>query len=133
MVLSADRMQQVEVGWTVDYNVNGDLLPHLFVYHWVDGAQTCYNGCGFVRYSGSVVPGEVLPAGTRKAFTIMHYQGNWWIAYDGNWFGYYPDSLWGNRYTTSGEIDAYGEVSTSVPDYLSCTEMGNGRYSEDPA
>ena len=133
MVLSADGMQRVEVGWTVDYNVNGDLLPHLFVYHWVDGAQTCYNGCGFVRYSGSAFPGEILPVGARKAFSIMHYQGNWWIAYDGAWFGYYPDLLWGNRYTSSGEIDSYGEVSTSVPDYLSCTEMGNGRYSEDPS
>lgn len=133
MVLSADRKQQVEVGWTVDYNVNGDLLPHLFVYHWVDDVASCYNGCGFVRYSSSTIPGEILPTGTRKAFTIMHYQGNWWIGYDGVWFGYYPDSLWGNRYTSSGEIDEYGEVSTASHDYLSCTEMGNGRYAEDPA
>ena len=48
-VESLDSSQIVEVGWTVDKELNGDDLPHLFVFHWVDGAPTCYNGCGFVQ------------------------------------------------------------------------------------
>src|SRR5579871_1420661 len=43
------QQQTVEVGWTVDRGVNGDALPHLFVYHWVNGGTSCYNGCGFVQ------------------------------------------------------------------------------------
>lgn len=35
-VQSADGRQIVEVGWTVDRELNGDAQPHLFVYHWVD-------------------------------------------------------------------------------------------------
>ena len=54
-VQSADGKQIVEVGWTVDRGVNGDDDPHLFVYHWVDGKETCYNGCGFKQYSKTVV------------------------------------------------------------------------------
>lgn len=37
---SADGRQIVEVGWTVDRGVNGDSLPHLFVFHWVDGVPS---------------------------------------------------------------------------------------------
>lgn len=50
-VQSEDGRHIVEVGWTVDRELNGDAQPHLFVYHWVDGQATCYNGCGFVQYS----------------------------------------------------------------------------------
>jgi hypothetical protein len=42
---SADGRNIVEVGWTVDRGLFGDSEPHLFVFHWVNGAPTCYNGC----------------------------------------------------------------------------------------
>ncbi len=39
-VESTKASQIVELGWTVDPSINGDSLPHLFVFHWVNG--TCW-------------------------------------------------------------------------------------------
>jgi Neprosin len=123
-VQSADGTQVVEVGWTVDRVVNGDADPHLFVYHWVNGQPACYNGCGFVQYSENVSPGDTLPQDTTKRVGIQYYSGAWWIAYDTEWVGYFPGSLWSNNFTQSGMVQFFGEVaaSTSSP----CTDMGNG-------
>ena len=128
-VQSADGRQIVEVGWTVDRGVNGDEDPHLFVYHWVNGTPSCYNGCGFRQYSSNVVPGDTLPFGTAKRFGIQSYNGDWWIAYDSEWVGYFPGWLWSGGYTKSGLIQWFGEVaaSTSEP----CSEMGTGYYPDD--
>ena len=73
-VQTADRQQTVEVGWTVDRTTFGDDQTHLFVYHWVDGQESCYN-CAFVPYSKATVrPGDVLPANAIKLFGIMHFK-----------------------------------------------------------
>ncbi|HWS34868.1 MAG TPA: neprosin family prolyl endopeptidase [Actinoplanes sp.] len=124
-VQSADGAQAVEVGWTVDRVVNGDAEPHLFVYHWINGQPTCYNACGFVRYSQTIGPGDTLPQDTVKKLGIQYANGAWWIAYDTEWVGYYPASRWAGTFTQSGNIQVFGEVaaSSSAP----CTQMGNGR------
>jgi hypothetical protein len=126
---SADGRQIVEVGWTVDRGVNGDDRPHLFVYHWVDGEDSCYNGCGWVQYSTSVVAGAALPNAAAKRFTIQHFSAAWWIGYDTEWVGYFPDSLWGGRFTRAGLSQWFGEVAatTSAP----CTDMGNGKSASN--
>jgi hypothetical protein len=129
-VQSADGRQIVEVGWTVDRAVNGDDDPHLFVYHWVDRQESCYNGCGFVNYSQNAWPGMTLPEGVPKRFGIQYYYGAWWIAYDSEWIGYFPDRLWGGTFTRSGLIQWFGEVAASSD--APCTQMGNGRWGEDP-
>ncbi len=123
-VQSADGQQVVEVGWTVDRTVNGDADPHLFVYHWVDRTESCYNACGWRQYSSTTKPGDTLPQGVSKRFGIMHYNNAWWVVYDTEWIGYFPDDLWGGRYTRSGLQQFFGEVaaSTSWP----CTDMGTG-------
>jgi hypothetical protein len=123
-VQSADGKQIVEVGWTVDRGVNGDEDPHLFVYHWVDGDGACYNACGFVQYSKTVVPGDTLPVGVSKKFGIQFFNGAWWIAYDSEWVGYFPGDLWGDKYTKSGLIQWFGEVAASS--IKPCTDMGTG-------
>jgi hypothetical protein len=132
-VESADNKQIVEIGWTVDRGVNrGDLAPHLFIFHWVNGAGTCYNGCGFVAVSGATTkPGQVLPVGTDPFFGIEHSQGNWWLYYNGEWFGYFPDSLWNGGYTRAGLIQWFGEVAagSSAP----CTDMGDGKPAANEA
>lgn len=126
-VQSADGTQIVEVGWTVDRGLNGDAAPHLFVYHWVDGATSCYNGCGFVPTSGRVRAGMRLPAGTLVTLRINHAADRWRISVDGSVFGYFPDTLWGGRFTRLGLVQAFGEVaSTSVP---TCNDMGTGHYA----
>jgi hypothetical protein len=133
-VQSADSQQTVEVGWTVDRAVNGDEDPHLFVFHWVNGQQTCYNTCGdFVPYKGGVAPGDTLPADTLKKFGIQHNDGAWWIAYDTTWVGYFPDKEWtsqGADFTQGGNFQAFGEVASSS----SCptgTQMGSGAPTSD--
>ncbi|MEV6347041.1 neprosin family prolyl endopeptidase [Actinoplanes sp. NPDC051851] len=129
-VQSADSAQIVEVGWTVDRVVNGDDDPHLFVYHWVNKESTCYNGCGFVQYSSTIKPGDTLTQDTAKRFGIQYFNGAWWIAYDSEWVGYFPDSLWeGITFQKSGIVQVFGEVAASSA--TPCTQMGNGLSGED--
>ncbi|GAA1988564.1 neprosin family prolyl endopeptidase [Catenulispora subtropica] len=116
----------VEVGWTVDPGVNGDYRPHLFVFHWVNGQGTCYNGCGFVQTSSTVRPGMALTPGTTARFTLMNYNGNWWAYYNNVAFGYFPGSLWGGAFNTAYSISSFGEVASSND--IGCTQMGDGVY-----
>jgi hypothetical protein len=124
---SSDGKQIVEVGWTVDRGLNGDANPHLFVYHWVDGVGSCYNGCGFVQRSSSVRPGLTLTLGTAPFFAIQHFQGNWWVAYGNEWVGYFPDALWGGRYTAVGLSEWFGEVAAGS--LAPCTDMGTSAFA----
>ncbi|WP_242624935.1 neprosin family prolyl endopeptidase [Krasilnikovia cinnamomea] len=128
-VQSADGAQIVEVGWTVDRTVNGDSDPHIFVYHWVNRKETCYNACGFVQYSQTVKPGDTLPEGGNKRFGIQHYNDAWWVAYDTEWLGYFPDSLWNGQFTRSGQVQFFGEVAS--PSTQPCSHMGNGLASDN--
>ena len=131
-VQSADGQQVVEVGWTVDRKTNGDEDTHLFVYHWIDGKPTCYNGCGFVPYSGATVaPGATLAADVTKPFGIQYSGGSWWIAYDSEWIGSFPASLWGGTFTKGGLVQVFGEVAASST--KPCTQMGNGKTPDNTA
>ncbi|MFC3993442.1 neprosin family prolyl endopeptidase [Actinoplanes siamensis] len=129
-VQSADGNQIVEVGWNVDRVVNGDDDPHMFVYHWVNRQTSCYNGCGFVQYSRTVKPGDTLAVDQQKRFGIQFYNDAWWVAYDTEWVGYFPAKLWGDvSFTKTGLVQVFGEVAASSE--KPCTEMGNGRNSDD--
>jgi hypothetical protein len=124
---SASAQQTVEIGWNVDRAVNGDDDPHLFVYHWINGAQTCYNGCGFVQYSSTIKPGDTLATGAKK-FSIQYSGNAWWVAFDTEWVGYFPESLWINAgvssFAVSGRVQLFGEVAS--PTTKPTTQMGNG-------
>lgn len=131
---SADSKNYVEVGWTVDRGLFGDLEPHLFVYHWVNGLPTCYNGCGFVPFANaaSVRAGMTLrPSSATPQFTIQHFQGNWWVGFNGVFFGYFPDSLWGGAFTKVGLAQWFGEVAADSA--TPCTDMGNGLFASSPS
>lgn len=122
---SADSKQIVEVGWNVDRKVNGDTDPHLFVYYWKDGKKTCYNSCGFEMYADATIkPGDTLPTATQKRFGVRHSGGAWWIAYDSEWVGSFPDSLWNGNYTRGGLSQWFGEVASATE--TTCTDMGKG-------
>jgi hypothetical protein len=125
-VQSSSGNQIVEVGWNVDRVVNGDADPHLFVFHWVNGQPACYNGCGFVQYSSNISPGDTLPQDVTKRLGIQYYNGAWWIAYDTEWVGYYPASLWSGGFTQSGLVQVFGEVAAASA--ASCSDMGNGLH-----
>ncbi|MEV4276909.1 neprosin family prolyl endopeptidase [Actinoplanes xinjiangensis] len=125
-VQSSSGNQIVEVGWNVDQVVNGDDDPHLFVFHWVNGQPTCYNGCGFVQYSANISPGDTLPQDVTKRLGIQYYNGAWWIAYDTEWVGYYPAALWSGGFTQTGLVQVFGEVAAAAA--APCTDMGNGLH-----
>jgi hypothetical protein len=130
---NSDQTSTVEIGWTVDDGLNGDYLPHLFVYHWVDGQESCYNGCGFVQVSHRVQPGMALYANEAARFAIREVRGDWWVYFGNEAVGYFPGSLWGGTYTKAQLVSAFGEVAQSTTDVPSCTAMGNGRFGSSPA
>ncbi|WP_042364055.1 neprosin family prolyl endopeptidase [Streptacidiphilus neutrinimicus] len=122
---SADQKSTVEIGWTVDLGLNGDLLPHLFVYHWVDGQESCYNGCGFVQVSHTAKAGMALRPGATAQFSILNLAGDWWVFYDAQAVGYFPGSLWGGAYDRAQVVTAFGEVAHAADS--TCEQMGDGR------
>jgi hypothetical protein len=135
-ITSTDNRQAVEVGWTIDRGLFPDWSPRLFVYHWVDGNQTCYNGCGFVAEPacpGVFEVGRLLlsperPAGTTLAFTIWHVDNRWDIYVGACKVGYFPDSLWNGRFTRPSVIQVFGEVSARVTSWDPCGDMGTGAF-----
>lgn len=133
---STSGQQVVEVGWNVDPGLySGSTAPHLFVYHWVNGVGTCYNGCGFVAYSGATyTAGQSLSSlsGTAKQFGIQYDTATsaWWVAFNGTWVGYFPASLWSSpTFTQGGYNQLFGEVAST--NASTCTDMGNGLFGSN--
>ena len=124
-VQSTDRKSTVEIGWTVDLGLNGDTRPHLFVYHWVNGAESCYNACGFVPVSHRIKAGMAVRAGTSARFTIWNLTGDWWLFYNEQPVGYFPGALWPDGFDRAQVITAFGEVAHA--NGTSCEQMGDGR------
>ncbi|MEY9854663.1 hypothetical protein ABH935_000260 [Catenulispora sp. GAS73] len=122
------RTSTVEIGWTVDPELNGDARSHLFVYHWVDGQESCYNGCGFVQVSPIIRPGMALPPHIAANFAIRTIDGNWWVYFADLPVGYFPGSLWKGTYKTAQVVSVFGEVAENQADTPSCTQMGDGRF-----
>jgi hypothetical protein len=123
-VESASGKQIVEVGWVVGED-NGT-LPKLFVFHWVDGNPTCYDGCGFVSLRNTIKPGAVVARRQTQEYGIKFASGRWWVSYENKRIGYFPASLWKGRYTTAGLIQTFGEINATTNS--TCTQMGNGRF-----
>lgn len=132
--VSPDNNEVVETGWLVSSTINGDggANAHLFVRK-IDHGTGCFNNmgpgstCGFVPYSTAHTLGMVLtPTTTPQNFVIEHYYGNWWIGYQGDWVGYFPDGAWSTPFTSLGSVAWYGRVGStnSTP----CADMGNGLY-----
>ena len=126
---STDGNQIVEIGWTVDRGVNGDAKPHLFVFSWVNRVPNCYNGCGYVQYSNTFRPGQVVAGnGVSYLYAIEYYQGNWWLYSQNQWLGYFPESLWSSKhvkFTQTGLVQWFGEISSEGG---TRTQMGDGIF-----
>src|SRR5262249_29468221 len=128
-VESSDGQQIVEIGWTVDAMVNGDLQPHLFTFHWVDGRPTCYNACGWVQVSPDKMPGMRVVPGEAHRYEIRRIHDYWWLCYDGEAMGYSPQSEWRGQFTAVMLAQWFGEVAAGAA--APCTQMGNGRFGID--
>jgi hypothetical protein len=128
-VMSADHKQAIEVGWIIG---QADSHPEFFVYHWEDGKPTCFNGCGFHGTgSGFPEPGSVLASGGMREFGIEHADGRWYIGIDQARVGYFPDRLWGGRFTNAGLVYWFGQVQARS--VTPCTDMGNGLHASSPS
>ena len=130
-VESTGNQQIVELGWTIDPQVNGDLQPHVFAFHWVDGQATCYNACGWVQVSPDKRPGMRVVPGESHRYEIRLVNGDWWLFYDREAMGYYPQQLWSGRFTQVALTQWFGEVAAASA--TPCTEMGNGKLGADSA
>jgi hypothetical protein len=127
-VQNTNQTSTVEVGWIVDKNLNGDYLPHLFVFHWIGGQGTCYNGCGYVQTSSTVHAGDALTTGSFVTFGLHLVAGDWQVLVNGTEIGYFPGSEWNGTYTQGQLVSTFGEVALDPDDVPSCAQMGNGQF-----
>jgi hypothetical protein len=131
---SGSSLTDVEMGWSVSFSQWSDTNPHLFVYHWIDGAETCYNTCAWNQYSGTYYPGMSLSPLVGKPVYMgwVHADGAWWAWFNDQWLGYISDSQWSGAFTQAGLIQWYGEIASSngVPPR---SQMGNGLFPQSTA
>ena len=120
----------VEIGTGV---FAGNQDPELYVYHWINGNTTCYNGCGWQQISNTYYPGEYLPSmvGQSVYNGYVYYQGYWYAWFNDQWLGRFPGSLWSGQFQNSQVVYWFGEVATDngVPPL---TQMGNGLFASNP-
>lgn len=122
----------VETGWIVDSTDFNDTLPHLFVSRTVNGVF-CFElnfygtNCGFVQVSSGNKPEEKVSIGTTDKYEINFTDNRWYIYYNGDTLGYYPESIWSGNYTQASYFNIFGEVEIANGD-SKCIQMGNGIY-----
>ena len=119
----------LELGWLVSSDMNSDADPHIFVFHWVGGAPSCYNGCGWQQWSNVYFPGQNINKILNRDVYIgyVFWQENWWAWFDDQWMGYFPGSLWKGRYSKNALIQWFGEVA-SLNGIPPKTQMGDGIF-----
>lgn len=124
-------LNDVEIGFVV---YGGDPHPQLFVYHWNDGAETCYNSCNWHQYSSTYSPGMDLTPFVGKSVYVgwVQYENRWWAWFNDQWMGYIENSAWSVPFTQTAQIQWYGEVASDngIPPE---TQMGNGKFPSDKA
>jgi hypothetical protein len=123
----------VELGWLVSSDMNGDADPHIFVFHWVDGTPSCYNGCGWQQWSSIYFPGQnISKILDRDVYAgYVFWQNNWWAWFDDQWLGYFPGSLWSSGYSRNAIIQWFGEIA-SLNGIPPKTQMGDGIFPPPP-
>lgn len=124
----SDGSNRVLTGWTKSKNDYTRLGTSWWRYNAV---QDCgYYGCDFVQTSNYYYPGMYLGETSYGIYySILYYNGDWWISYNGDWLGYYPGSLWGYTFNYANEIVYRGGVASTTS--VSTTDMGNGLWSSN--
>ncbi|EPE36429.1 carboxyl-terminal proteinase [Glarea lozoyensis ATCC 20868] len=142
--------QTVEAGWI---NWKQQVAqPHLFTYYTSNnyvqegnnqgGWNTDFTG--WVQVDPTIHPGSVftplsIDGGAQNDLKIEYnlHKGNWWLAVEDKWIGYYPGSLFSTpssdpaSSTLAGGSDTiyfYGEV-TNNEETLTTTDMGSGEFA----
>lgn len=133
VVGNSGSTNSVEFGWTVDPVLNGDSNPHMFSFWTKNGVAQGYNS-GFVDYGPNAVNvGSSLLSDvdtTSDQFVVQFDAAgganNWWMAYKGQWIGYFPGTNWPspNTFTAGAYIQVFGEVASTISE--PCSDMGTG-------
>jgi hypothetical protein len=125
-------LDDVEMGFSISPGQWGDKYPHLFIYHWNQGAETCYNSCDWNQYSSTYFPGMDLTPLLKHPVYLgwVHYKSAWWAWFNDQWLGYIKDSAWKGTFTQTAQIQWFGEVASNngIPPK---TQMGNGALPTD--
>jgi len=125
---SGSGTQTEEVGWVVYPAMFGDEYSHFFIFSTPDDYNTgCWNNsCGdFVQTKDAGLLGARFnptssTLGRQQIEFSSEYQlykGNWWVSYNGTFFGYYPGSMYkGGQNTKHAQLIEYGTegVGTTV-------------------
>jgi len=135
--------QTAEVGWQKFPQKYGATKHSVFFIYYTTDSYNANTGCynldcaGFVQTSKSVIIGGSFPAYSKLgpprvdyAFTTGYFAktlgGNWWLAFNGNWIGYYPVKLYG-----SGRLAHYSNLSEFGGETVGTTDwppMGSGKF-----
>ena len=126
-------LDDVEMGFSVSQDQWGDNAPHLFVYHWNDGNETCYDTCNWNPVSNTYYPGMDLTPFVGKFVYIgwVQYREAWWGWFNDQWLGYINNSVFSTPFTKTAQIQWYGEVASDngIPPL---TQMGDGQFPSKP-
>lgn len=141
-------LQTVEVGWQSYKDLYQDLQPHLFVFYTTNGYSKSGNNLGgynrdvngWVQYSSTIFPGTVSSprsvvggAQFEMHLKVQLWQGNYWVAVNGNWIGYYPASLFrtDGLASSANNVAFFGEIVDSSEHVgATATWMGSGYWAE---
>jgi hypothetical protein len=143
-------LQSIEAGWTVDRSLNnGDAgSAYVFTFYMTDGYTQGGNNLGgynrvvngWVQYSSTVFPGIRINGYSKVggpqvdiSIKAQLYEGNWWIAVQGAWMGYYPCWLFNGGICNRVEWVTFGgELFSSLSNpCFTKDEMGSGLQAQD--
>lgn len=137
----------IEIGWTIDQSLNGDVQAHLFTGAWRLGTFLGYNATatGYVdngsnaTNAGANIHSVAIDAtftNRIKQFLIQYDNtvacgsdptGGWWVKYAGVYVGCYQNSIWGaGAFTTVNNAEYFGEAATFRASGKPCSDQGNG-------
>jgi hypothetical protein len=123
---SGTSLQTAEVGWQNYPAKYGSQNSRLFIYWTADDYTKtgCYNldWPGFVQISNLGILGGGFTeystyGGPQYEFSAQYYlyQGNWWLAIQGTWIGYYPSSIYrGGQLARNAQIIEFGTESVGT-------------------
>jgi hypothetical protein len=77
----------------------------------------------------AITPSTIGGSQYESRFDIVLSSGNWWVAHNGNWLGYYPGNLFNLIPSSAAEVDWYGEVFDPTPTDWTWTDMGSGLFA----
>jgi hypothetical protein len=142
---SGAGLQTAEVGWQ-DYPQKYSITKSvLFIYWTADAYQRtgCYNlECvAFVQTNSSVHLGAGFAnysklGGTQSEIAVGYYRdskGNWWLAYNNSWVGYYPGAVYGGGQLSRNAqvVDFGGETvgAGTTTKLAHWPAMGSGQFA----